>query len=237
MDNGDGAGLAALTAIVAWFGEVTTGALSFVAAMLPGRQTLGMGMIFLLLLPIGAFMVIGRAAQRAEGDTPFFDTALPIVYAGLSMLALVIIWNHFRSFREILFLAAGIIPLAALTLVLMWYFQHRQTVGREAAVRRTRRTTERNFRSYAEFLFGIAAIVLAAMIGIFQGGLEAWGTVGDSLAGFLPEMSYMLTVTVGYLALGGSLLGRTSDALMQLSPGWYVGIALFIGGIAMALRD
>lgn len=219
-----------LTGLITWW-------MNTILPRVPLWDMLGIWLVILVGAPLVVVFAMGSGATRSGADTPVLDTVMPMAYTALALILLFWIWQTAGSVTQVAMWAGGLFVVALIGYTLFEYFGHRQTVGRPAATRRTRRGVQRTFSDWGEFVFGFVAIGLAAVLALFSGALDAFGGVGDAIAPFMGEIAYITTTLTAYLAMGGELAGWGSGSLSDIGAGMFLIIAGLIGLATVMFRD
>lgn len=238
---GTGAGgrvTAAFAALAAGFVEWLAGGVSWVFGFTIVNIPFGeIGMLFALLALIAVAQVTSTAAADADRGSPI-NQLNAAVWVAATFVGLAFVYNFADGIEHTAWLVAYAFIAGFILLIVFHYFQHRARVARrETAMRRTSRSVRRSFEGWGETLAAAVAVVAAVAIGLFSGIIEGLGPVGDALSPFLGELAYLWVGLVGYLALGGELMGETVGWAQGMSPAWWFGLVLFVGGLVVFFRD
>ncbi|MFW5905849.1 MAG: hypothetical protein ACOCUO_03300 [archaeon] len=214
--------------------RVTLSAAVFLAVTLIGWKTLGLELI--ILIPLGAVLaflaLVGDSAARSDdvSATGYAGSTASIIQAFAIVLAVWAIWEYVDDPIEVATSNWWLGVLFVVGLFAYWYLQHRRQVASPStAINRTQRTATRSISSWTELVVGIGVLALTGAFAVASGML-------DALAPYAGELGYLFTVFIGYVQLGGDAGGTISSLIPSLEPMQWVGVTLFIAGVAYYIR-
>ncbi|UWG47042.1 hypothetical protein HSRCO_0748 [Halanaeroarchaeum sp. HSR-CO] len=210
-------------------------ALVFVGTILVGSSTIGLGLT--LLIPIAAVLAVvallaDSAARREDvNPTGYAGSTASLIQAAGVVLGAWAIYAYVENPIELVTSKWWIFPLAVIGLFTYWYVQHRRQVASSStAINRTQRTANRTVSSWAELITGVGVLFLTAGFAVISGVLDAF-------APFAGELSYLGTVFLGYVSLGGEWGGQIAAIVPSFTPVQWVGVTLFLGGTALYIQS
>ncbi|MFW6045482.1 MAG: hypothetical protein ACOC8O_01345 [Natronomonas sp.] len=198
--------------------------------------------IWMVVLGVGLGAVILFGDYAAKSDDVDYDGFLPTVASVAKVILSIGLvyfgWRYIQEFPggpvDAIVSWWWIAPLALLAyLVFTFSQQRRRYASNETAVRNMRRRVNRDMQSLSGTAFGILALGITIAAGILAGAIGQLGAVGEVGSMFVGELGFLLTTFLGYAALGG----EKAPFSLELSPLAFVGVALFIGGIALIIRE
>ena len=214
--------------------RVTLSVAVFLAVTLIGWQTLGLGLM--VLIPLGAVLavlaLIGDSAARSDdvSATGYAGSTASIIQAFGIVLAAWAFWEYVDDPVSVATSNWWIGVLVIVGLFAYWYLQHRrQVASASTAISRTQRTAKRSISSWTELIVGIGVLALT-------GGFAVASGMMDALAPYAGELGYLFTVFIGYVQLGGDAGGTIASLIPSLEPMQWVGVTLFIAGMAYYIR-
>ena len=215
-------------------GRWTLTILVFAATILIGSTTIGLGLT--LLVPIGIVLaglvlIADSAARREDVDaTGYAGSTASLIQAAGVVLAVWAIWAYTDTPLEIVTTNWWVIPMAIIGLFAYWYIQHRrQVASASTAINRTQRTASRTVSSWTELFTGVIVLGLTFVFAFATGVL-------DAIAPYAGEITYLGTVFLGYVSLGGEAGGEIAALIPEFSPLQWVGVTLFLGGMALYIQ-
>lgn len=209
-------------------------ALVFVGALAIGWLTLGLGLTLAIPIAVvlaGVVLVADSAARREDvSSTGYAGSTASLIQAAGIVLAIWAVWYYIDNPIQAAISNWWLFPLGIIGLFSYWYVQHRRDVASSStAIDRTQRTASRTVSSWTELLTGIVVLGLTFGFAFLTGILDAF-------APYAGELAYLGTVGLGYLSLGGEKGGEIAALIPELSPISWVGVTLFLGGMALYIQ-
>lgn len=184
--------------------------------------------IALVLFGIGAW----RLSQQMDAGRDDLTQQVTSALVALAVIAIIwLLWKIIGSVSEFgIFVGTTMVFYGILHSV--WtYFQHRsQTTRADVAMARTQEALNRDISNMSSAVFGLLLLGLSIVLGLWSSISEVLPALGDILLPYSPEIAYLGTVVMGYLAVAGT------GFFGEMGAAEWATVALVIGALALVVR-
>lgn len=199
-------------------------------------------LLVLVALVLVYIIMIGETGLRHTIQETDDDPSAvgQFITSGLQVLVLLIVLyllftsEYAQEYGIVTMIFVAIPVVVVAWVAYLWFQNQRQYARTETTVRQTRRDIDRSFQRWGQIVIGVGLFFIAIIFGFLSGAMTAIAEIGEVIMPYAPELTYLITVAIGYVQMGGAMVG---DWLIpELSALQFAGLALILGGIAIMVR-